>query len=343
MTASTSTRRSGSRCRLTLVALAALCTWAASGPSLARARTSRPAWQREVGRRLESRASRRQQRRFALGAIHDAPMSPHAIVAQLEQMAKQPGSGLSLRWLTPKNWSYPVVRVDLPSTGARPVRALINAGTHAEEVQQSIPQALGLLRFALRDKAFRRRYATTVLIKLNPDDPELAKKPWYIRRLTRYRDLNRSYAAGRWMVESRLIARSLRGQKFDVAVDLHADSDLDGFLLVDGRSDAAKANWPVIGRALSALPNVALLDAPRKKPIVTGYALSRLGAGITPFAEHAVGCFDTYLADRGVPYSFTMETPQKLDPRLQVRGGLRLLRSILDNVRVHGGLGRGQR
>ena len=45
----------------------------------------------------------------------------------------------------------------------------------------------------------------------------------------------------------------------------------------------------------------------------------------------------------GVPYSFTMETPQKLDPRLQVRGGLRLLRSILDNVRVHGGLGRGQR
>lgn len=325
-----------------LIALAVLLLGAGRAP-LASARTSRHAWQREVGRRLGSRASRRQRRRYKLGAIHDAPMAPRAIVSQLEQMAKRSGSALRVRWLTPKNWSYPVLRVDLPSTGQRPVRALINAGTHGEEVQQSVKQALGLLRFALRDKSFRRRYATTLLIKLNPDDPALAKKPWYIRRWTRYRDLNRSYAPGRWMVESRLIARSLRGQKFDVAVDLHADSDLDGFLLVDGRSDAAKANWPVIGRALSALPNVSLLDAPAKKPIVTGYALSRLGAGITPFPEHAVGCFDTYLADQGVPYSFTMETPQKLDPKLQVRGGLRLLRSILDNVRVHGGLGRGKR
>ena len=294
-----------------------------------------PAWDREVGRRLEHRPTRSERRRFALGATVDGPIARQKVLDQIKSLAaRRAETGVTVSFLMPERSACPVVRVDLPAARPGAVRALINAGTHGEEVRQSVPQALAFLEHAARDKGYRSRFQTTVLIKLGPDGPEQAALPAEERRLTRGKDMNRTFAAGRWIPESRAIRRSLAGQAFDVFVDLHADSALDGFVLVNESLGANASRWSVLGRALSAMPSVSLVDARPDRPVNADYTLHRLGAGRTP--SSFVGCLDTYLARRGVPYSFTIETPQRLSVEQQRRGGVRLLRSILENVRVHG-------
>jgi hypothetical protein len=298
---------------------------------------ARPAWDRQVGRRLDHRPTRAQQRRFAPGPIADGPLSPRAVIAQVKALAAERAtSGIKVTFLTPERSPYPILRVDVPAASPTAVRALINAGTHNEEVQQSIPQALAFLDHAVRDKSYRRRFQTTVLIKLSPDGPKLAALPAEERRKTRGKDMNRTFAPRKWIPESRAIRRSLAGQRFDVFVDLHADSDLDGFLVVNESLGARASNWAALSRSLSAMPSASLLDARPKTPVNADYTLSRLGAGRTNASYP--GCLDIYVAQHGVPYSFTIETPQRLDVDRQRRGGVRLLRSLLENVRVHGGL-----
>jgi hypothetical protein len=45
-----------------------------------------------------------------------------------------------------------------------------------------------------------------------------------------------------------------------------------------------------------------------------------------------------FLASRGVPAAFTVEAPARLDGGQQLRGMLRVLRSLLDNAALPGGL-----
>jgi hypothetical protein len=304
-------------------------------PAAARPAAARPAWDREVGRRLEHRPTRSERRRFALGETVDGPLSAHKVIDQIKALgARRAEAGIKVSFLTPERSKYPIVRIDVPAARPNAVRALINAGTHNEEVQQSIPQALAFLEHAARDKGYRSRFQTTMLIKLGPDSPRYAALPAEERRLTRGKDMNRTFAAGHWIPESRAIRRSLAGQPFDVFVDLHADSSLDGFVLVNESVGKHAGQWSMLSRALSAMPTVSLVDAPPKSPVYSDYTLHRLGAGRTPTSF--VGCLDAYLAQHNVPYSFTLETPQRLSVERQRQGGVRLLRSILENVRAHG-------
>ena len=64
------------------------------------------------------------------------------------------------------------------------------------------------------------------------------------------------------------------------------------------------------------------------------YAMHTLGGATS--SNH--GTFKDYMRERGATYSYTLEYPRLADPARQQQGIIKLLRSSMENVRVHGRL-----
>lgn len=272
-------------------------------------------------------------------ATKDIPLRASDVLASLSaferRFAAQPKAGRpTLTRVSADGARYPVYKIELPALrggkqkgragktrGKRPVNVLVSSWVHGDE-PVGPATALKLVDLALRKPNMRRDFDLTVLVKVDP----IAK-----RKTPEGIDPNRSFADGKWIPATKALAKAAGGKKYDLFVDLHADVE-PGFFLI---SEADRAG--VSPRALSSMKTQHLLDATRKNTWVGDYDFKHLGGAETKGLSY---CFDTLMAKRGTPYSYTMEAPRTLAPEQQVRGMLKLLRSTMYNVARHGKLDR---
>lgn len=295
----------------------------------------RPAWDREVGRRQGHHPSRQERRRLAFDAVQDIPTSAAQVIKSIEGLKarfEQQGGKNAPRVtrLSHDRAQYPIYKIDIPAVGRptrgkRPTRVLVSSWIHGDE-PVGPATALKLVDLTLRKKNMRRDFDLSVLVKVDRfmtrNTPARRNHPDGVNQ-------NRAFAKGKWSTETKVMRKAVKGQKYDLFVDLHADTE-PGFFMI---WEADKGR--VTGRALSAMKTGALLDATPKNHWVGDYNFHMLGGATT---EGLAGCFDRFMARKGVPYSYTMEAPRTVPPAQQVQGMLKLLRSTMYNVARHGKL-----
>ena len=277
---------------------------------------ARPAWDRDVGRRNSHRANRAERKRLRWGGKKDVRITGRDVSRAVSRLGKKAGVKVSVIGQTAGQ--FPLYRVDIkgqPRGVQRPLKVLISAGVHGNEVG-GVATALKLAERAVKDKGLRRRFDITVLPMVNASGQ---------RRSAGGEDLNRCFRNGKWTGETAAIRDSLRGQKFDLFVDLHG-ARRHGHFLIRGRDDGT-----ISRRILSAMETGALLDATPGTRKSGPYKLHALGAAMTT----TPGTFKGYMSKR-VPYTYTLEYDRTLPPARQLQGNLKLLRSTLYNVARHG-------
>ena len=304
--------------RLALVAPAALLGALAAGPVYA-VPSPRPAWDRDVGRRHSHRPGRAERKRLRWGGKIDVRINGSDVRQAMSRLGQQPGVKVSVIGKTAGD--FPLYRVDIKGQrrgGQRPLKVLISAGVHGNEVG-GVATAIKLAEKAVKDRGLRRRFDITVLPMINATGQ---------RNNADGEDLNRCFINGKWTGETAAIRDALRGQRFDLHVDLHG-ARRHGFFLIRGNNDGT-----ISRRVLSAMETGALLDATPGTRSSGPYALHALGAAMTT----TPGTFKGYMSKR-VPYSYTLEYDRTLPPARQLQGNLKLLRSALYNVEKHGSFG----
>jgi predicted deacylase len=197
------------------------------------------------------------------------------------------------------------------------LRVLVSGGVHGDE-PTGARVALEWVEHVLAHPSLRERVAFTVLPVVNPSG--LAN---HQRKNAQGQDLNRAFPEG--SIETSAIARSLRGDPFDLFLDLHGTLE-SGFMLIRGGDDRGMS-----ARILRAMPAASLLGQAERAT----YTLHQLGGATSSNA----GTFKQLMRDRGTPYAYTIEYPRRLPSEMQRRGLLRLLRAAVENVRVHGNYG----
>ena len=274
-----------------------------------------PAWDRDVGRRNSHRPNRAERRRLRWGGKKDVICTGKDVTRAMGQLGRKAGVQVSVIGRTAGR--FPLYRVDIkgkPKGGKPPLKVLISAGVHGNEVG-GVATALALAERATRDKGLRG-FDITVLPMVNASGQ---------RRNAGGLDLNRCFRNGKWTSESAAIRDSLRGQRYDLFVDLHG-ARRHGFFLIRGQKDGN-----ISRRILSAMETGALLDAAPGTRASGPYQLHTLGGAMTT----TPGTFKGYMSRR-VPYSYTLEYDRTLPPARQLQGNLKLLRSTLYNVAKHG-------
>jgi len=299
-----------------LVLVAALLGLLPAGQALSAPPGGRPAWDRAVGRRNSHRSNRAERKRLRWGGKRDVRINGQDVRKALGRLGKKPGVKVSVIGRTAGE--YPLFRVDIkgkPRGGKRPLKVLISAGLHGNEVG-GVATAIKLAERAAKDKGLRGRFDITVLPMVNATGQ---------RRSAGGKDLNRCFQNGRWTSETAAIRDSLRGQRFDLFVDLHG-ARRHGHFLIRGQDDGK-----ISRRILSAMETGALLDATPGTRESGPYKMHALGGAMTT----TLGTFKGYMSKR-VPYSYTLEYDRTLAPARQLQGNLKLLRSTLYNVAKHG-------
>jgi hypothetical protein len=297
----------------------------------------------------QNRAPRQERRRLRFDApTQDVQLTARQIRGQLPGLKQRLAAvGATVEQINPplagaKPSRYPIFMIHLPATkttdrphtrAGQPLRVLVSSGVHGDETA-GIATALALVEQALKQQGLRRDFALDVMVKLDP----------YRARTTHGANLNRSFAPGRELPETLAIQRAVKGQQYDLHIDLHGDDEQRGFFF-EKVADPNNA----LTRALRAMETGALLDASPRQPFAGGpggYWMQKLGWSIdykndVPGAQNKSGkvledhegFFDRYMAVSGkVPYVYTMEIPRMLTPEQQLRGGMKLLRSVLYNV-----------
>jgi hypothetical protein len=338
----------------------ALCLACLTGVEVAQARVpAAHAWQRDI--RRDSRPTRLERKRFRWGGNQDQQVTVQQVERQIQALSKKhPGQlkvsvmGHVKDGIGSRSKTLPLYRVDLGSgkskgpKGKRPLRVLIAGGVHGNE-PTGVRTAMAFVDKALRDKGLRDgSFQITVLPMVNPTG---------CKALTRFnsqgKDVNRSWCKGKWTPEARAVKRSLKGQSYDLFIDLHG-ANKPGFFAFRAANDGNLS-----GRILSAMHGETLLDvnrwAPKGDRFAAGYYLHALGAvestrwrrEMPPKHKLLIGAarassgdsgrdFEKFMHDRGTPYCYTLEYPRRLAPQRQVQGMLKLLRSTLHNVARHG-------
>ncbi len=292
--------------------------WAQPAPAAPRRGPGqRPAWDRDVGRRNSHRPNRNERRRLRWGGKKDVICSGKDVTRAVCKLGQRAGVNVSVIGQTAGR--FPLYRMDIKGKtprkgGKRPLKVLVSAGIHGNEVG-GVATALALAERASRGKGMRG-FDITVLPMINATGQ---------RRNAGGRDLNRCFRNGKWTSETAAIRDALRGQKFDLFVDLHG-ARRHGFFLIRGQNDGNLSR-----RILSAMETGALLDAAPGTRASGPYKLHALGGAMTT----TPGTFKGYMSRR-VPYSYTLEYDRTLPPARQLQGNLKLLRSTLNNVAKHG-------
>lgn len=266
--------------------------------------------------------SRQTRRRVRYGKKTDRRIEPRQVAKKLQRMVAE-HRDLSLERIGHVGMD-PLLKLHLPAKidarRRRPLRVLIAAGVHGNE-PSGVPALMAYLERALRDGGIRSRFDLTLLPMVNPAG---------LRAGTRHnaqgKDENRSFTAGKWSAASAAIRRSLKGEDFDLFVDLHG-TFRHGHFLIRGSDDGSLSQ-----RALRAIAGPRLLTAKSKgSPQVGPYALHTLGGA----TSNNPGTFKGHMLAQGVPLSYTLEYSRLLPPKQQVRDTLKLLRSLLDNAYAH--------
>jgi len=185
-----------------------------------------------------------------------------------------------------------------------PVIALA-AGIHGDE-----PAGPAALLAMLEDDVLDPRFAYRILPCTNPTGYACAT-----RESVDGTDLNRTFGRGGQSPEARAIVTANRDRKFALSLDLHEDSDADGFYCYDYTGDGLGAR--IAGAVGAAGLPVQALDGEYDLGFALPAGAATFSPGVVranPVAEaEAIGAL-TYtlaLARNAAPRALTFETPSR--------------------------------
>jgi len=287
-------------------------------------------------RRLSSRAAAKslQQIRKAQPTRSLAELRPgltryRSIAARIDQLASVHSSAVKTSQLGDA-FGLRIAKVEL--VGSKPVpgkrlRVLIIGGVHAGTEVVGTEAATRFVEMAAKNPSLRNQFDITVIPMLNPSGMVLGT-----RKNAGGEDINRSFQAGAWTHESRLLRDFAQRETFDLVIDMHGAGNerTNGFFILRGGNDGGMSNRVLSSMKTSSLNDVAGAGG---KPAQAGpYRFDRLGSATSETA----GTLKAFFASRGARYSYTFEAPTRMNGEAQVRGMVKLLRSTLHNVRKHG-------
>ncbi len=259
--------------------------------------------------------SKRQAKRWTYGKVQDPKLALASKLDELHELAKAHPDKVKIQAIGAAS-GLPIYRVELGggSSIGRKLRVLVSAGVHGNE-PTGVLAAIELAKRAMKDRGLTDRFELTILPAVNPTGLVLGT-----RSNDKEQDLNRSFPDQAH--ETGAITQAIGKHEFDLFVDLHGAKG-NGFFLIRGADDG-----DVSRRILSAMGGGGLLA----KSHLDVYTLHTPG-GVT---SSNAGTFKDHMLKSGARYSYTLEYPRTLSPKLQLSGLLKLLRSTMDNVRTHG-------
>jgi len=209
-----------------------------------------------------------------------------------------------------------VDRIDVRSPGGAKPKVLIVGGVHAGSERVGVESALQVAELLKKRPDILKRFDVTIVPMVNPTGLAIRE-----RRNSVDVDINRSFAAGKWVPESKAMAQLMKTEKFDAVLDLHgAGKFRNGFFIIRGGDDGGVAK-----RATASMGSIPLLDA---KGAGKTYKLDSPGV-VTSSNE---GTLKAFAIKTGARYSYTFEAPASLDAKTQVGGMVKLVFSTLDSL-----------
>lgn len=200
-----------------------------------------------------------------------------------------------------------LIKVHVPSTGSNPIKVVMTAGLHGNEVMGPLASKEFLAGF-LENEDLLSRVELTIYPMTSPHGLSSGS-----RRVRNDVDLNRVFTQKSMEPEVAFLREDLKGKSFDLALDLHGGVTRDDFFVVRAGDDQGLAE-----AALSRMPEDDLLESlsgayPGFQGIPSypeRYLMSTRGLSRT----ETPGTLKSFMAvDMKVPYSYTLEYPGRMD------------------------------
>lgn len=207
--------------------------------------------------------------------------------------------------------NMPVLRIDMPSKSPSPkARVIITAGVHGNEAIGSASLVEVLEEIVLNPK-YRDQYDFVIYPAINPSG--LAENSRYLRNGV---DLNRTFKPGEESNLTQLFKDSLKGERFDLGIDMHEAYTKPGFFVIKAQED----DKAYVEGVLAGVDQNYIFKSPTgqypynvpntKNPNVTSYVLESPGVTVSMNQGTLKSFFKEEL---GVSHSYTLEASGQIE------------------------------
>lgn len=224
--------------------------------------------------------------------------------------------------------SRDVYRIDMPSRSTTPKgRVIITAGVHGNE---SVGTAglIELIEDLVYNSGLRNEYDFVFFPALNPGGLETNS-----RYLLNGVDMNRTFKPGSEEKITNLLKDALRGERFDLALDMHEAYTKKGFFVIKAQDNDKE----YIEQVMKVIPDEFALRSPDgvypfnvpnvRNPSLTSYVLS--SPGVT--ASFNRGTLKSFFRDDlGATHSYTVESGGQIELGLRKEIYKNLIMSFLE-------------
>lgn len=221
-----------------------------------------------------------------------------------------------------------VLRIDMPSRAKEPrARVIITAGVHGNE-SVGTATLMEVLEEIIYNHELRNSFDFVIYPTINPGGLKNNS-----RYLNNGKDLNRTFKKGHEQKLTNLLKESLKGEKFDLALDLHEAPTKKGFFVIKAQDGDEKYIETVMAQidqkhVFSAPDNMYPYNVPNtKNPNLTSYVLSSPGVTAS-FNKGTVKSF--FRDDLGATHSYTVESGGMIDLAQRKETYKKLVHSFLE-------------
>tara|TARA_R100000656_G_scaffold123350_1_gene99813 strand:- start:787 stop:1647 length:861 start_codon:yes stop_codon:yes gene_type:complete len=205
----------------------------------------------------------------------------------------------------------PVLRIDMPSRSTSPkARVIITAGVHGNEAIGTA-SLVDVLEDIVQNPKFRNHYDFVIYPAINPSG--LAENSRYLRNGV---DLNRTFKPGEESNLTQLFKDSLKGERFDLGIDMHEAYTKPGFFVIKAQED----DKAYVEGVLAGVDQNYIFKSPTgqypynvpntKNPNVTSYVLESPGVTVSMNQGTLKSFFKEEL---GVSHSYTLEASGQIE------------------------------
>tara|TARA_R110000868_G_scaffold117600_3_gene312220 strand:- start:14746 stop:15558 length:813 start_codon:yes stop_codon:yes gene_type:complete len=205
----------------------------------------------------------------------------------------------------------PVLRIDMPSRSTSPkARVIITAGVHGNEAIGSA-SLVEILEEIVMNPSMRDRFDFVIYPAINPSG--LAENSRYLRNGV---DLNRTFKPGEESNLTQLFKDSLKGERFDLGIDMHEAYTKPGFFVIKAQND----DKAYVDGVIASLDSNMIFKSPTgqypynvpntKNPNVISYVLESPGVTVSMNQGTLKSFFKEEL---GVSHSYTLEASGQIE------------------------------
>ena len=222
-----------------------------------------------------------------------------------------------------------VLRVDMPARVPNPKgRVIITAGVHGNE-SVGTGALVEMIEELVYNSKLRNEYDFVFFPALNPGG--LEKNSRYLNNGI---DYNRTFKANHEEKLTNLLKENLRGERFDLGLDMHEAYTKKGFFIIKAQNNDEE----YVKEVVSSIDQEYIFKAPKgeypynvpntKNPNLTSYVLTSPGVTAS-FNKGTVKSF--FKDDLGATHSYTLESSGQIELTKRIEIYKQLVMSFLEH------------